>query len=183
MHARLTVDMKSARASSSPLAWIEQAHLFLEAAASIYYRHITPALVNCGYALELALKGFLLQKGAADLPTLKKTSHDLARLTTMAEGAGLPPQMLTAEELLHLGQVFNGLSGSDGRYRAGIYPVEGSFGYTVHPGFFTAVQSVVVACSTAVVGPRDLDSEAQARRQRHENFGHDPHATHGSGND
>jgi hypothetical protein len=154
---RLYVDVSDTVSTDAPSYWVARGHEFLRAAEQLDVRSSVPKLVLLGYAVELGLKGFLLAKGAATASDCRKHGHDTSKLLRMAEAAGLPADILLSGEAETLDTLFDAKPGENGRFRAGIYPIAGPYGYSFGSEFVAAIRELLDTCKAACPRPSPAD--------------------------
>lgn len=161
---RLHVDLADASSAHAAASWVARAREFFQAGTQLQFRDAVPKLVLLGYAVELALKGFLLAKGAVAPEKLKKYGHSLSDLLKAAEAAGLPRGLLTQKEAENLDTLFDHKPGERPRFRAGIYPIAGAYGYSFGSEFVAAIGDLLDACEAGMPRP-DAASLKQLHQQ------------------
>ena len=159
--------------SDEPLQWMVNAREYLDIGTMAFCNATPgsdmPGLVLLGYALELAMKGLLLQKKVATLEDVKKLGHDLDEIRAKAVNeAGMPPDLLHERDAEHLAQIFYAWprsGGSKGKLRSGIYPTTAKrWGYSAFGDFFViSVEAVIDHCAEAVVGTETAELWARDR--------------------
>ena len=169
--SNISVGFVESTESSQPNDWIRQAEMYLGAGEHLLKDtslYVIPAVVLLGYAVELALKSFLLEKGSTTIGQLRSLGHNLPATLKEALKSGLPSDLLTASDAEQLASLFHALPGGvrTGKHRAGIYPVTcKEMHVDVGSGFAESVARLVEYCTTQACGPRDKTREQEERER------------------